>query len=299
MKGGNVVKSWIAFLLTAALAFWNCSGNHGNETAIVYFGEEEPGFIPQLFAPQLFTRPDHFLHGFPSFSPDGKEVFWPVIPLNILTMKNENGTWSEPAVAPFTEGNMQAPSFSPDGGRLYFQLSSPAGHGDLDIWYVEKSGSGWSAKKNPGSPPNSEQMESQPSLTKKGTIYYTGFSQNAAWNRGIYKCVCDGNRYNTPTLLPEPVNTEYIDYTPFISPDETFLLFASTRPLTDENNMRIYVSFRHPDDTWTEPVNLNDIMDFDRPSRFPCMTPDGRFIVFLSENQYYWVSSRILEKCRP
>ena len=206
--------------------------------------------------------------------------------------------WTSPVVAPFTERNIQAPFFSADGKKLYFQMSHPEGYGSLDIWYVEKQDTAWSEKMNPGQPPNSERMESQPSATNTGTLYYTGFYEKGLMNRGIYRCTYRGNTYEKPELLPEPINSAYLDYTPFISPDERFLLFASTRPSEDENDIRIYVSFRNRDDSWTEPQNLNDIMGFDQPSRFPCLTPDGKFIIFQSGNHYYWVSSKILDQCR-
>jgi len=58
------------------------------------------------------------------------------------------------------------------------------------------------------------------------------------------------------------------------------------------------MSFRNGDDSWTEPVNLNDFLAFNRPSRFSCLTPDGKSIIFLCEDGFYWVSAEILKEAR-
>ena len=275
-----------------------CNTDNNKSVQIDYFGLPEPGLTPEPFGQDIFKVDKFMLHGFPSFSPDGKQVCWPVIPPRILTMTYDNNGWSTPQVAPFSERNIQAPCWSPDGKQLWFQMSHADGFGSLDLWSVSKTDTGWSDKRNPGSPPNSPSLESQPSLTSSGALYYTGVYKEGFMNRGIYRCEYQNGAYAAPELLPEQINTSYLDYTPFIAPDESFLLFASTRPDTLESNIRLYVSF-HPDkDTWTEPVNLNEVMGFDKACRFPCLTPDGKYIIFQSGRDYYWVSSEIIEKCR-
>jgi Tol biopolymer transport system component len=263
-----------------------------------YFGQKPPGLKAERFAPEIFSHEQFKLHGFPTFSPDGLEVYWPVLPPRILYTKYENGKWGKPSVAAFSERNLQAPIFSPDGTKMYFQLSRPGGFGALDIWYIEKKGSTWSQKKNLPSPPNSMEIESQPSFTEDGTMYYTGKYEKGHLNRGIYRSKFKNGKFQTPELLPISINSELLDYTPFISPDESFLLFGSTRPTKSESDIKLYVSFRNEDGTWKEPVNLNQIMGFNQAGRFPYVTPDGKYIIFQSNREYYWVSIQILEKAR-
>ena len=286
-----------SLLIIILMILIQCSPNIPSSESIDYFNQQPPGIKPELFAAEIFSNTGHRLHGFPAFSPDGKEIYWPVIPPKILYIQKENNRWFESEMAPFSEGNIQAPIFSINGKQLFFQMSDPEGYGSLDIWYVERADTGWSIKKNIGSPPNSDQIESQPSFTKNGTIYFTGYYEKGLLNRGIYKSRYINNKYEKPQLLPGPINTKYLDYTPFISPDENYLLFSSTRPSSDEEDIRIFISFRNRDDSWTVPKNLNDAMDFDQPSRFPYLTPDGKFIIFQSNENYYWVSSKIIYKC--
>jgi Tol biopolymer transport system component len=296
----NVIRIVLLYLLNAfclLLCFSGCATNDKSSFKEQYFGQEHPGLTPEIFARNIITG-NYTLHGFPTFSPDGKEIYWPIIPPKIMYVKYENKSWTSSLEATFSENNIQAPCFSLDGNRIYYQVTRNGGYGSLDIWYVERVDTGWSNPQNIGLPINSSKLESQPSLTNDGTIYFAGELEGVMFNRGIYKSRYVNGRYIKPELLPESINTQYLDYTPFISSDESFLLYSSTRPSEDENNIRIYMSFHNQDGSWTDPINLNKVMDFDQPSRFPSITPDGKFIIFQSGDKYYWVSSKIIDKCK-
>ena len=162
---------------------------------------------------------------------------------------------------------------------------------DSDIWMMERRADGWGEPVNPGTSVNSAQEERSASAARNGNLYF-------ASGYDIYRCVFRDGRYMPREKLGEGINTEYYELACLIAPDESFLLFSSTRPDLSEENIRIYVSFHNKDDSWTKPINLNDLMNFDKPSRFPCLTPNEKFIIFQSGNDYYWVSRRILDECR-
>jgi Tol biopolymer transport system component len=258
-----------------------------------YLGQTPPGLKPEVFAPGIISGKYSF-HGFLTFSPDGKEIYWPVIPPQILYVKYENGEWTKPRPASFSN-KAQAANFSPDGNRLYYESIQPGGWGSVDIWYVERSGSGWSPPKNIGAPVNSSKLKSQPSFTKDGTIYFSGTLEGAMFNRGIYRSKFTNGKYQRPELLPEQINTKYLDIYPFIALDESYLLFCSTRPSMEEKDRRIYISFRSEDDSWSEPINLNKKINFDVQSAFPYVTPDGKYLFFAGRG-IRWMSSKIIEK---
>jgi len=301
MKDSDSNKWAILFCLPVIflLSITNCDRTGRTANTIDYFGQEPPGLSPKIFAPGILSEAGYRLHCFPAFSPDGKEVFWSVIPPKILYMKNANGVWSAPETAPFSQGNINAPSFSPDGSRLYFQAARPEGFGSLDIWYVEKTETGWSSPVNAGQPVNSEKLESQPSVAENGNLYFTGYLENVALGRGIYVAKFTNGGYTEPEILGDAINTEGIEYTPFIAPDESCLLFASSRPGTKEKDLRIYVSFHNNDKSWANPVNINEYMGFDAPSRFPYISPDGKYLFFYSSGNIYWIDSKIIEFCKP
>lgn len=261
-----------------------------------YFGQKPPGLVPEVFASGIISGAGYRLHSYPSFSPDGEEVCWAVIPPKVLYMNVKNGKWTKPGTAGFSESNIQAPFFSPDGKRIYFQVTRSGGFGSTDIWYVERRGENWGEPVNPGAPPNSELMEAQPSLTRSGTLYFTGTMQDVSWNRGIYFSNLNEDKFSRPEALGENINSEYIDSYPFISSDGNILLFSSSRPTKEEKDLKLFYCLKDNDGTWGNPVNLSERMGLKSPARFGSITPDGKYLLFLMEGNIYWVDSKILEE---
>ena len=299
-------RIWWFSLTAILLLILSCSSKDSTFLANRYFGETPPGDIPVAFAPGIISGSDARLHGFPAFSPDGIEVYWPIIRFVdkrpkgiILFMKYENDAWTPLQEFRYSGQFMeQAPIFSPDGKRLYFQSARPGGLGSLDIWYVERTDSGWIEPKNLGTPVNSIKLESQPSFTKNGTIYFSGYYEKGGFNRGIYRSRLVDGHYSEPELLGKMINTEFIDMYPFIASDESYLLFSSSRPSMDEENIRLFLSFRTKDDSWTDPINLSEEMNFDYPSRFPYVTPDEKYLFFVKGDTVYWIGSQWIERLR-
>ncbi len=264
-----------------------------------YLGQRPPGKSPEVFAQGIITETDYRLHGFPSFSNDGNLTVFSIIPPAILISENTVNGWTNPKKLEIPGRSINAGNISGDARRIYFQALMDEGHGSLDIWYIQKTVEGWSDPINIESPVNTSKFEGQPSLTKDGTIYYVSSLEGSGWGRGIYRSKKVHDRYQKPVLLNENINTEYIDMYPCISPDGTFLLFSSSRPSMDEENLRIYVSFLSGDDVWSKPLNLNLHMEFDRSSRFPYISPDGKYMFFQSNSKIYWIDAEIIENIRP
>jgi Tol biopolymer transport system component len=214
-------------------------------------------------------------------------------------MKYKNNSWTSPLEASFSESNSQAPCFSPDGKRIYYQVSRNGGYGNLDIWYVERIDTGWGNPQNIGLLINSSKLESQPSITNDGTIYFTGGLNGVMFNRGIFRARYVNGKYLAPELLGDGINTKYLEIYPFIAPDESYLLFCSTRPSMEEKDRRIFISFRMKDGKWSEPINLNKEINFDYQSAFPYVSPDGKYLFFTAKGAMYWLSSKIIEQLRP
>ena len=263
-----------------------------------YLGFRKPGIQPKIFAPGVISKAGYRLHGFPAFAPDGNQIFWPVIPPKIMYMIKTQDIWSKAEPAPFSNGNMQAPFFSLDGKKLFFQAAKKGGLGSLDIWYVEKTETGWSEPKNLGKPVNSPKLESQPTFTRNGTIYFAGSMEDTGFNRGIYYSKLIDGKYSEPVPLNFPVNTKYIDAYPFIAQDESYLLFCSSRPSMEEKDIKLFLSFRKGENLWEGPVNLNEILNIESPARYPSVSPDEKYLFFLNKGNIYWVDIKIIEQLR-
>jgi len=274
-----------------------------------YLGQESPGMQAKPFAPDIIPV-DGIQHCFPTISPDGREVYWMTFPEGgkptIMFTKEVEGRWTPPRAASFSgEYGDHAPFFSHDGQRIYFASSRPGGYGKGDIWYVERNDKGWSKPINLGSPPNSEESESQPTLTKDGTIYFISALKGVQWGRGIYRSPLSNGHYLKREALDSIINTKYADIYPFIAPDESYLLFGSSRPGARSVETDLYISFRNDEYSWGKPRQLGDEINNGSSVSFSCVTSDGKYLLFnrfineSGENgtdAFFWIGSKILDK---
>ncbi len=294
MKKWYVLFGWIFFNTVISNA-------QQDSSAWKYLGQDPPGLKPEIFAPGIISGNGR-LHCFPSFSSDGKEIIWMKLPPKLYEI-NYDETWSEPhEISVLNRFRCMFPVHSRDDKRLYFASNNiPGGIGSLDIWYVEKSDTGYSEPINIGSPVNTSGLENQPVFTKSGTIYYTGYVHGKRWDRGILRSKFEKGSYLSPEILSETINvidTNAIDYTPYIAYDESYLLFCSNRHDVTKEHCRIYISFKGQDDRWSKPIDINSIMNFDYDSRDPYISPDGKYLFFSSGENIYWISSGILNKIK-
>lgn len=253
-----------------------------------YLGQPTPGTTPRIFAPGVISKGN--IHSRLAISADGREMFWNTVDMTtfstrILTVKNLGETWSDPQPPPFArEGSTQSPMFSPDGKRIYFNIDTGNG---WKTKYVEATATGWSAARDDGF-----LLNCTSSFTRSGRVYYSSQLTTKAWNSGIFAARYSAAGYSDGSALGEAINVpNAIDYTPFVSPDESFLLFSSNRPLTgDKEDMHIYVSFRAANGTWSTPRRVSDI-----PGRFPSISPDGKYLFFCGEDgNIYWADANII-----
>lgn len=284
-----------------------------------YLGQSPPGTEPQLLGPDLIPT-DGIQHCFPAFSPDGLEVYWMQIVFEderprgeIRFMKQDGDRWTPPWVAPFSgEFSDHAPVFSSDGRRLYFSSSRPdGGDGRSNLWYVERSDSRWSEPKPLGSPPNSELGATQPSFTLDGTVYFVGKYEGTQWNKAVYCSRFVDGVYQEPEVIDEPIRTLHADIYPFIAPDESYLIFGSTRPGGNSVETDLYISFRDSSGAWGNPVHMSESINNGRSVSFPFVTHDGNYLLFnrfddaaspedtTGTDRFFWIDARIIEAHRP
>ncbi len=294
-------KLQILMMCLCVMAFLSCAprkdlGDRSDFPTLKgpYLGQKPPGTIPKIFAPGIVSTALHE-HSFPSFSPDGDQVLWSSQFRNdggfpkakkVIEANRKYGTWTEPDFfSAVTLNNHSEAFFTPDGKRIYFSSGSEGtdgerGLGGFDLWYIEKSETGWTAPRNMGSPVNGPNHEFSATLTNDMTLYFSGEIDPETYLYGIYRSVLVDGKYQTPELLPANINTEYLDWTPFIAPDESYLLFSSHR---DENGSGdLYITFKI-DSTWTDPENLGPgINGPESQERYPYVSPDGKYLFFVS-----------------
>jgi Tol biopolymer transport system component len=248
-----------------------------------YLGEVS-GPAPTIFAPGVVSRQYQELNA--AFSPAGDELFYTLAdPMRthytLLHMKQrDDGSWDGPAVAPFSGRYSEAdPAFTGDGKRLYFISKRPRGPevapNDFDIWYVDRTASGWGEPVNVGAPVNTPDDEYYVSVTRTGSLYWSQKGE-------IKRAIPTGNSYRVETLGPA-VNTTSDEFDPYVSPDESYLIFASRRP-DSLNSADLYVSFRADgsDGEWQPAHWLGPTINSTALEYCPIVSPDGSRFFFTS-----------------
>jgi hypothetical protein len=215
-------------------------------------------------------------------------------------MKMIEGVWTEPEVTQ----NGGGPVFSVDGQRLYFGCE---GEGQ-DPYYIEKQENGWSERKYITLVSKYPKIKFAYNLTitSKGSLYFLGYAEelNSFNHFVIYRSEYVDGEYSEPELLPESINTQgdILNSTPFIAPDESYLLFCSRKIKPVDDYGDIYICFRELDGSWTNRIKLDSAINSPGQERFPRISPDGKYLFFTRYTQeydedVYWVNAPELIHC--
>jgi Tol biopolymer transport system component len=256
-----------------------------------YLTQPKPAQTPQIFAPGIVSTGAYERDL--AISPDGKEIYWSVVgPKNLFSAivfrRLTDGKWSETQVASFSGrySDIEA-AFSPDGKRLYFASNRPLeANGkakDFDIWYVERTASGWSEAKNIGPPINTPDVdEYYPSLTHDGTIYYTAIYKTGLGKDDIWRSKRVDGKYTQPELVGRPVSTDGYEFNAFIVPDDSKLFYTHCIRKNGVLDCDLVVSHHNPDGTWSEAEPLEGV-NSEKMDYCPFVSPDGKYLFFTSE----------------
>ncbi len=132
-------------------------------------------------------------------------------------MKSEfaDGAWSNPvAIELFEEKsvNYGHPSLSQDGNTLYFSCNHPDGYGGFDIYYVERTKTGWSYPKMMGRTVNTVGNEKFPFIDRD-TLYFSSDYLPGMGGLDIFRTfkLNDGNWGPAFNLKP-PINSGGDDF---------------------------------------------------------------------------------------
>jgi Tol biopolymer transport system component len=219
-------------------------------------------------------------------------------------MRQENGVWTAPGPAPFSseEGDGE-PIFTPDGQRLYFlslrPLEPSGSAGKENIWFVERTPAGWSDPLPVSHLVNDFDQHWLVSVSSDETLYFSSVRDGGMGGRDIYRSRFVDGSHQEPENLGEVINSAGDEHTPFIAPDESYLIFTSTGHGGTELDFQFFVSYRSPDGSWTSPAALGGQIADVEFSLCPAVTPDGRFMFFIGEGDIWWVSAHFIETMRP
>jgi len=260
-----------------------------------YLGQKPPGMTPEIFAAGIVSTGMH--EAALVFSPDGELMCYNMMHLThrftaIVFIKQKNGQWTKPQVARFSgKFNDSDAFFSYDGQHLFFTSDRPLENngkaGNLDIWVVERNKTEWCEPENLGTVINSEDIDVNPCVTRNGTLY---FASNRAGGRGshdIYRSQFRNGKYTEPENLGDSINTSNFESSPYVSPDETYIIFNVFAIKKGEIKSGLHISFKKNDDSWSKAINMGDVINDLKPAMFAFVTHDGRYLFFTNNKVPY------------
>jgi hypothetical protein len=247
-----------------------------------YLGQKLPGITAEKFAPEIVsTKADEYAL---EISPSGNEIMFIRDSRIILVTKNNDNTWNKPVVAPFSGKFIDDESFfSPDGKNVYFMSRRPSSGSKYpsNLWVAQKRDQKWMEPYRIQTIISPTQLHA-PSIAANGNIY----------DDGIIKFRAGNDKYQLEKILISPKNGMY----PFISPDESYIIFAARLP--EKNDFDLFISFHRPDGTWSNGLSLGETINSPALEGNSFVTADGKFLFFSRKFDIYWVSANIIDKLR-
>jgi hypothetical protein len=282
-----------------------------------FLNQNTPGAKAELFSPNFISTKVE--HSAVMFTPDGREMwFGRMSPAKIWYLTFENGVWSEIKKAPLDDNyHYLYPFLSNDGNRLYFTSDRPTNpnkervhRGDDDLWYIERNNNKWSDPIHLGDTINLGNRHSIGSVSSSGNIYYTVRTGKLYhYITKMYFAEFNNGMYKSPKLISE-LNSDQPSHSPFVAPDESYLIFSSFRGGIGMSDL--FISFKKEDGNWSNPKNLGSDINSIAKDEFPYITPDGKYLFFNSNRiselnsskiqsgpgNMYWVKTDFIEELR-
>ncbi|RZS93397.1 PD40 domain-containing protein [Aquimarina brevivitae] len=263
-------------VVTLALFIVGCK----NENAkLEFLTEKVPNKIPIVFKKEIIPD-DKIIHK-GVFSPDLKEYYYTISDknfenFNVYKIEKTNGIWSEPKEAFFNSAyNDHGMSFSPNGKTLYFSSTRPVGIDGIPktwhIWKADKINGTWNEPVFVDIPNCRTKLVSHPTVTRSGTLYF--HKSNLDYSEmDIYYAEQVHGKFKEAKKVE--LNAEWNTCTPYISPKEDYLIYA-----TIGNQLDLMISYNNGSGNWTNTKKLNDKINTKGQGN-PYVTPDNKFLFF-------------------
>ncbi|MFA6127259.1 MAG: hypothetical protein WC699_08150 [Bacteroidales bacterium] len=275
-----------------------------------YIGQTPPGNQSKVFAPGFVSTEFGELNSV--FNRDGNEFYFsrrgvPGKQSKIMVTRLENYIWTEPESVGFSTSCSDIDLFvTPDGLSMVFCSNRIHQKGDgvktdHDFWISKREGKKWAEPQLFAKEALSEFEDYFPIVTNSGNLYFNSQRGGRATNDIYCSRFIDG-KYSGAEKLPEPVNTQYREFDAFVNPDEKMILFSTERP-GGFGGSDIYVSFKRPDGSWSEPKNLGSDINSAQSEYGATLSPDGKYFFYTSgkngNEDIFWVSAEFIEKLKP
>lgn len=147
---------------------------------------------------------------------------------------------------------------------------------------MDRSGDGWGEPASLGAPVNTDQLEVYPSLAADGTLYFSSGRPGGYGKNDLYRSRPTEDGWSEPENLGGAINTEQSEGDLYVAPDQSYIVFVSSGREDSIGAGDLYVSFRAPDGSWGEGINLGETINSTWTEYCPTVSPDGRHLFFTS-----------------
>lgn len=217
-----------------------------------------------------------------------------------------NGKWSKAKDigSPITTNNPEAPlGISTDGTTITLYGNYEGSFGNGDIFYSDKTDSGWSEIKHFPAPINTEHFDAGGSFSADGKAllffsdrpggigetHFKGTTFNGSgWgNTDIYVCIKNDSGWDEAINLGPTINTPFSENVPYLHPNNKTLYFSSNGH-PGLGSLDVFMSTRLSDTSWTEwsePVNLGKEVNGHSDDWGYRVTTDGKRACFAGRNR--------------
>lgn len=278
-----------------------------NNNGVNYFDQEIPLSVPQIFAPGVISL-ENRIEGNANFSTNGEEFYFNVTDsmnnMSIYWCEYKNKKWGHPSkLEKLGKFDNWEPFISHDSKELLFVSSRPPGNPKYNgrIWKsIRTNNSEWSEPQllDLGYPTNNGYWYPNLSAINKNILYFGGNIEKL-YSKGKGDLYFYDMQQDTIANL-ETLNSEEEDWDPFISQDESFILWASLRE-GGFGGTDIYVSFKK-NEQWETPINLGEKINSSQYEVAPRISNDGKILFFDRPNKgsqdIYWISSDVIDELR-
>jgi len=273
-----------------------------------YFGQEAPGKTPRIFNTNIYDLKD--VKAFPVFSKDNSRLIVSASDSSgkgVFYMEQIDGIWTKPVRTPFSSSYPEGHFLlSPDESRVIFTSKRPTGESaeestNWNLWYVDRYENGWGIPTSYAYPVNTEMDEIYGTLTWENQLYFANLPPGEWDKADIVNAYYSKGNYLTIENL-ETVNTNLEEVDPYISPDESYLIFSSHRD-GSLGQHDFFISFINDDDSWSEPIHLKNEINSEFNEVCPWVTLDGKYFFYISnkagEYKPYWISAEFIQELNP
>jgi peptidoglycan-associated lipoprotein len=167
------------------------------------------------------------------------------------------------------------PCVSDDGKHLVFASDLPGGFGGKDLWYTtyDKKSDSWTAPVNMGSGINTPGNELFPTLALNGDLFYASDGLPGVGGLDIFRAakVGDENKWENPTNLGMPINSESNDYA-LIEHTDKKGYFTSERQVGKGDSKADIWNYVMPPNLFDLTVTVGEIGDMTKKKRVADLT---------------------------